>query len=199
VVLQFLKLNIFLQNKQYDLARKIILEYPHLFKRDYLLKEYPNLFTQEELNFISLVLGEKEVINQLVSNIISKQKEQKQQTVQISKYQSLKEKLQQHPLKNELKNFRFKKVLREGMRNKDVKYLQIILNLDNDTKVRDKGLGSFTNETEYFGIFTKQAVIKFQEKYKEDILKPINRNKGTGIVGIMTIMKLNEILEEITK
>jgi hypothetical protein len=182
-----------LQNKQYDLARKIILEYPHLFKRDYLLREYPNLFTQEELNFISLVLGEKEVINQLVSNIISKQ------ISKPSKYQSLKEKLQQHPLKNELKNFRFKKVLKEGMRNKDVKYLQIILNLDNDTKIKDKGLGSFTKETEYFGILTKQAVIKFQEKYKEDILKPINKDKGTGIVGIMTIMKLNEILEEITK
>jgi peptidoglycan hydrolase-like protein with peptidoglycan-binding domain len=85
------------------------------------------------------------------------------------------------------------------MRNKDVKYLQIILNLDNDTKIKDKGLGSFTKETEYFGYFTKQAVIKFQEKYKEDILKPINKDKGTGIVGIMTIMKLNEILEEITK
>jgi len=117
----------------------------------------------------------------------------------VEKYQHLKEKLQQHPLKNELKNFRFKKVLKEGMRNKDVKYLQIILNLDNDTKVRDKGPGSFTNETEYFGRFTKQAVIKFQEKYKEDILKPINKDKGTGIVGIMTIMKLNEILEKITK
>jgi hypothetical protein len=189
-----------LQNKQYDLARKIILEYPHLFKRDYLLREYPNLFTQEELNFISSVLGEYK-IEQLIPLLsqISQQQEQKQQTVQISKYQHLKEKLQQHPLKNELKNFRFKKVLKEGMRNKDVKYLQIILNLDNDTKLRDKGPGSFTKETEYFGYFTKQAVIKFQEKYKEDILKPINKDKGTGIVGIMTIMKLNEILEEITK
>jgi peptidoglycan hydrolase-like protein with peptidoglycan-binding domain len=187
-----------LQNKQYNLARKIILEYPHLFKRDYLLKNYPNLFTQEELNFISLVLGEKEVINQLVSQILEKQK-QLPEISKSSKYQSLKEKLQQHPLKNELKNFRFKKVLMEGMRNKDIKYLQIILNLDNDTKIKDKGLGSFTNETEYFGYFTKQAVIKFQEKYKEDILKPINKDKGTGIVGIMTIMKLNEILEEIGK
>jgi hypothetical protein len=46
---------------------------------------------------------------------------------------------------------------------------------------------------------TKQAVIKFQEKYKEDILKPINKDKGTGIVETMTIMKLNEILEEITR
>jgi len=195
-----------LQNKQYDLARKIILEYSHLFKRDYLLREYPNLFTQEELNFISSVLGEYKIgeykieqIIPLLSQISKQQEQQKQQISKPSKYQSLKQKLQQHPLKNELKNFRFKKVLKEGMRNKDVKYLQIILNLDNDTKIKDKGLGSFTNETEYFGYFTKQAVIKFQEKYKEDILKPINKDKGTGIVGIMTIMKLNEILEEITK
>ena len=85
------------------------------------------------------------------------------------------------------------------MRDKDIKYLQIILNLDNDTKIKDKGLGSFTNETEYFGVFTKQAVIKFQEKYKEDILKPINKDKGIGIVETMTIMKLNEILDEITR
>jgi hypothetical protein len=197
-----------LQNKQYDLARKIILEYSHLFKRDYLLREYPNLFTQEELNFISSVLGEYKIgeykIEQIIPLLsqISKQQQQQQQKQQVSKttkYQSLKEKLQQHPLKNKLKNFRFKKVLKEGIRNKDIKYLQIILNLDNDTKIRDKGPGSFTKETEYFGIFTKQAVIKFQEKYKEDILKPINKDKGTGIVGIMTIMKLNEILEEITK
>jgi hypothetical protein len=193
-----------LQNKQYDLAKKIILEYSHLFKRDYLLKEYPNLFTQEELNFISSVLGEYKIEEYKIEQIIpllsqiSKQQQQ-QQISKTTKYQSLKEKLQKHPLKNELKNFRFKKVLREGMRNKDVKYLQIILNLDNDTKIKDKGLGSFTKETEYFGYFTKQAVIKFQEKYKEDILKPINKDKGTGIVGIMTIMKLNEILEEITK
>jgi hypothetical protein len=194
-----------LQNKQYDLARKIILEYPHLLKRDYLLKEYPNLFTQEELNFISSVLGEYKIEEYKIEQIIpllsqiSKQQEQKQQISKTTKYHHLKEKLQKHPLKNELKNFRFKKVLKEGMRNKDVKYLQIILNLDNDTKIKDKGLGSFTKETEYFGYFTKQAVIKFQEKYKEDILKPINKDKGTGIVGIMTIMKLNEILEEITK
>jgi hypothetical protein len=194
-----------LQNKQYDLARKIILEYPHLLKRDYLLKEYPNLFTQEELNFISSVLGEYKIEEYKIEQIIpllsqiSKQQEQKQQISKTTKYHHLKEKLQKHPLKNELKNFRFKKVLKEGMRNKDVKYLQIILNLDNDTKIKDKGLGSFTKETEYFGYFTKQAVIKFQEKYKEDILKPINKDKGTGIVGIMTIMKLNEILEDITK
>jgi hypothetical protein len=42
-------------------------------------------------------------------------------------------------------------------------------------------------------------VIRFQQKYKEEILKPIKKDKGTGIVGQMTIKKLNEILEEITK
>ena len=143
---------------------------------------------------------EKEQIEKLISlitQILIKQQEEQRKFIKSKP--TLKEKLQKHPLKNELKNFRFKKVLKEGMRDKDIKYLQIILNLDNDTKIRDKGLGSFKNETEYFGYFTKQAVIKFQEKYKGDILKPINKDKGTGIVGIMTIMKLNEILDEITR
>mgnify|MGYP005651148417 CR=1 FL=1 len=41
---------------------------------------------------------------------------------------------------------------------------------------------------------TKAAVIRFQEKYKEEILTPLDLEKGTGFVGPMTQSKINELL-----
>ena len=162
MVLFFSQIKNLLSTKQHDFAKRIILQYPFLFQKEHISKNYPNLFTQEELNFISTILKEKEknIINQQIS--FTPQKIEK--TPKNLQYEKLKEKLNNHPLKDELKNFRFKRILKFGMTNRDVKYLQIILNLDEDTKLKDKGLGSFGKETEYFGYFTKQAVIKFQEK-----------------------------------
>jgi hypothetical protein len=42
---------------------------------------------------------------------------------------------------------------------------------------------------------TRQAVIRFQEKYASDILAPVQESRGTGYVGPMTRDKINQILE----
>lgn len=47
--------------------------------------------------------------------------------------------------------------------------------------------------TGYFGKLTKQAVIRFQEKYTDEILKPNGLDYGTGIVGPSTRAKLNKL------
>jgi hypothetical protein len=47
--------------------------------------------------------------------------------------------------------------------------------------------------TGYFGSLTKQAVMRFQLKYKKDILEPVGLSKPTGYVGQSTLKKLNQL------
>jgi ABC-type transport system substrate-binding protein len=82
--------------------------------------------------------------------------------------------------------FQFKSELKLGSRGKEVEELQKCLARFSDIYPEGK-------ITAYFGEDTKKAVIKFQEKYKKEILEPWGFKEGSGIVGKSTRAKLNEI------
>lgn len=85
-------------------------------------------------------------------------------------------------------DFKFTQTLRYGQRGLSVQYLQIFLKAQG-SEIYPQGL-----VTSYFGRLTQTAVIKFQEKYARDILVPLGLNRGTGVVGLATRAKINEIL-----
>lgn len=82
--------------------------------------------------------------------------------------------------------FQLKNDLTLGSRGEEVKELQKCL-------ARDPEIYPQGEITGHFGQKTKEAVIKFQEKYKKDILEPIGLEKPTGEVKERTRQKLNEI------
>jgi len=88
----------------------------------------------------------------------------------------------------------FDRNLQRGISEDDVKCLQIVLNSDPDTKLGDSGVGSSGNETSYFGPITEACVIKFQEKYADEVLASWELTTGTGFVGSTSRAKLNELL-----
>jgi len=79
--------------------------------------------------------------------------------------------------------------LKFGSEGNEVKKLQTCLAKDSDVYPEAKITG-------YFDRATKEAVIRFQEKYRDDILKPWGFQKGTGMVSKTTREKLNEICFE---
>jgi len=95
-------------------------------------------------------------------------------------------------------NFQFIRDLKKGDFSSDVKALQQVLNYDPETQVALKGPGSPGNETLFFGTLTENAVIRFQDKYKSEVLTPVSLKNGTGFVGVMTKKKFNEIVAKTT-
>jgi len=93
-------------------------------------------------------------------------------------------------------SYSFSANLKYGTSSNEVKYLQIFLNADPDTRVSNTGWGSPGQESMYFGPKTKQSVIKFQEKYASETLTPWKLSKGTGFVGQTTRDKINQLLEQ---
>lgn len=85
--------------------------------------------------------------------------------------------------------FQFKSDLKVGSRGKEVEELQKCL-------AKDPEIYPGGEITGFFGNSAKEAVIKFQEKYKEEILDPWGFKQGTGIVSKTTREKLNEICFE---
>jgi len=82
--------------------------------------------------------------------------------------------------------FQFKSNLKLGSQRTEVKELQKCL--AKDPEIYPEG-----EVTGYFGNKTKEAVVKFQEKYKEEILQPSGLQSGTGEVLKSTQKKLNEL------
>ena len=82
--------------------------------------------------------------------------------------------------------FIFRNELRERVAGDVVRYLQIALNTDPETRVAVSGGGAPGGETNYFGPATRRALIKFQQKYKLS---------ATGIVDAATRAKINEVLQ----
>lgn len=84
---------------------------------------------------------------------------------------------------------KFEKDLYFGMReNAEVSCLQEFLKSQGET-IYPEGLvsGNFLS-------LTQAAVIRFQEKYSNEILSPLGLTKGTGFVGSATRTKINQIL-----
>lgn len=83
----------------------------------------------------------------------------------------------------------FDKNLSFGMRNDQVRCLQEFL-AGQGAAVYPEALvtGNFLS-------LTRQAVIRFQEKYASEILAPIGLQSGTGYVGQLTRNKINTLLE----
>lgn len=91
-------------------------------------------------------------------------------------------------------NFVFETDLYIGMIYKDVKKLQLFLNINPETQVAKTGNGSPGQETYFFCWATYDAVIYFQEKYEQEILVPLGATKGTGFFGSNTRAKINKLL-----
>lgn len=107
-----------------------------------------------------------------------------EKTGYIKNESGLREKL----IKKELAS-QFKSNLILGSQGDEVKELQKCL-------AKDPEIYPESEITGYFGPKTKAAVIKFQEKYREDILAPQQLEKGTGEVKGGTRNKLNEVCFE---
>lgn len=90
----------------------------------------------------------------------------------------------------------FYRTLSFGMTGEDVRYLQSLLNKDSRTQVVATGPGSPGQESLFFGQKTRDAVMRFQELYKYEILIPLNIASPTGTVGSQTQQKLVAVSSE---
>lgn len=87
--------------------------------------------------------------------------------------------------------------LQLGDEDPDVLLLQRVLNTSSITKVAESGYGAPGAETSYFGQLTYNAVLRFQEAYRAQILTPLNLATPTGFVGPATRAVLNSLLSRL--
>lgn len=91
----------------------------------------------------------------------------------------------------------FTRSLRLGVSGEDVRALQVLLNSDTETRIAESGAGSPGSETDYFGPATRRAVIKFQEKYRSEVLDPAGISTGTGFFGESSRAKASSLLSDV--
>lgn len=77
-------------------------------------------------------------------------------------------------------------VLTIGSRGPGVMLVQELLNADPVTEIAATGPGSPGHETTYYGPLTREAVIRFQEKYADTVLLPHGIFWPTGVAGAYT-------------
>jgi hypothetical protein len=94
-------------------------------------------------------------------------------------------------VRNIVPAYTFVKTLSVGSKDPEVKELEKALNACPDTRVAVSGIGSPGKEGTTFTDKTKAALIKFQEKFPEDMLVPLNRTKGSGTLDTLSRKKLN--------
>ena len=87
----------------------------------------------------------------------------------------------------------FSRNLSVGSVGQDVLELQKVLNQKVETRLATDGVGSPGNETTYFGELTKNAVIRYQNLFSQEILVPVGLSSGTGYVGPSTRAHLNSV------
>jgi ABC-type transport system substrate-binding protein len=97
--------------------------------------------------------------------------------------------LRQKAIKKE-PSFQFKNNLQVGSRGSEVQELQKCLS---NPLTGGPDIYPEKEITGYFGEKTKAAVIRFQEKYKEEILQPYGLTSGNGIVRKSTRAQLNQL------
>lgn len=83
--------------------------------------------------------------------------------------------------------------LRLGSVGEDVRCLQRYLNWAGFT-LASSGAGSPDNETMYFGPRTHNAVIRWQEANRTQVLTPIGLTNGTGFWGTRSFSRYVEIV-----
>jgi peptidoglycan hydrolase-like protein with peptidoglycan-binding domain len=76
----------------------------------------------------------------------------------------------------------FTRTLKLGSTGEDVRQLQIFLNKQGFTMATE-GPGSTGQETTFFGRGTADALTRFQEAYRKEVLDPQGLVNGTGIFG----------------
>lgn len=95
------------------------------------------------------------------------------------------------PQIQQVSKYIFNRNLKQGSTGEDVRQLQIFLN-SRGFIVSTSGTGSIGKESTYYGLRTLQAVKKYQEVYKSEILTPLGLRSGTGLFYASTRAHVNK-------